>query len=234
MLRYSQSSPGASQVSVNSAAAASADRSIRAIVFDFGRVICTFDLQRLIANLSRVTGAHPDEVRAHMPAVGALAVHYETGLLTSDEFFRKVSSLTGVHLEQEVFRQAYCDIFTPIPTTHELIRALKPHYKLALVSNTSEWHFEYGIKPVEVFPLFDTVTLSFQVGAMKPAEEVYRDALRKLELPARACVYIDDLAENVRAAAGLGFHAIHYTSPTALLAALDGLGIRRGEERLGR
>jgi len=65
---------------------------------------------------------------------------------------------------------------------------------------------------------------------MKPAEAVYRDALQKLGLPAGACVYIDDLMENVEAAARLGFHAIHYTTHTALLAALDALGVRRGED----
>lgn len=216
---------------MNSAQDAPAGQTIRAIVFDFGKVISSFDLQRLIDNLSHASGAHPDEIRAHLPAVASLARQYETGLLSSQQFFHTVGSLTGMRLGQEEFRHAYCDIFSPIPTTLELIRALKPHYRLALVSNTSEWHFEYGIKPVDVFPLFDTVTLSFEVGAMKPAEAVYRDALRKLDLPATSCVYIDDLAENVEAAARLGFHAIHYTTPAALLTALDALGVRRGENR---
>lgn len=198
---------------------------IQAIVFDFGKVICTFDLQHLVRNLARASGVAPATIQTHLSAVGRLAVRYESGRLTSDAFFSEVRVLTGIQISRDDFREAYCDIFSPISTTFELIRSLKPRYKLGLVSNTSEWHFEYGIKPVEIFPLFDTVTLSFQVGAMKPAAAVYEDALRKLGLPASMCIYIDDILDNVDAARGMGFYAIHYTTHDALVASLRAYGV---------
>lgn len=198
---------------------------ITAILFDFGQVIASFDLERLVRNLAGASGLTPGAIRSHMGDVRDLAIRYETGALSTDDFFREVRMVTGLPLDRDGFRKAYCDIFMPISGTHELIRALKPRYRLGLVSNTSEWHFEYGIRAVEVFPLFDAVTLSYQVGAMKPDPAVYRDALRKLDLPAAACVYIDDIQINVDAAARLGMRAFRYTDHATLVRDLASAGV---------
>jgi glucose-1-phosphatase len=198
---------------------------IRAIIFDFGMVICTFDLSLFLHSLSTTTGKSVATLRDVLTPLRPLAVQYETGLLTTEEFFRKAVQETGLRVSQDTFGRAYNGIFTPIPSTLGLIRRLKPHYKLGLLSNTSEWHFEYGIKPVEIFPLFDTVTLSYEVKAMKPDERIYRDALSKLGEDASKCVYIDDIEENALAAGSLGMHAIHYRGPQHLLKALEEIGV---------
>lgn len=198
---------------------------ITAILFDFGQVIASFDLDRMVRNLAEASGSTPGAIRGYMTDVRDLALRYEAGALTTDGFFQGVRATTGVPFDREQFRQAYCDIFTPITETHDVIRALKPRYRLGLVSNTSEWHFEHGIRPVGVFPLFDAVTLSYEVGAMKPDPAVYHDALRKLGLPADACVYIDDLQINVDAAAHLGMRAFRYVDHLTLLRDLASAGV---------
>jgi putative hydrolase of the HAD superfamily len=107
----------------------------------------------------------------------------------------------------------------------ELIGKLKPRYKLGLLSNTSEWHFQHAIKTVDVFPLFDAVTLSFEVKAMKPADKIYQDILTKLALPPEECIYIDDIPENIEAATRQGMHAIRYTSHDQLIIDLHRAGV---------
>jgi len=188
-------------------------------------VICTFDLNLFLRSLSSSTGKPVATLQEVLTSLRPLAMQYETGLLTTNEFYREAVRQTGLSLSQEAFAGAYNGIFTPIPSTIELIRKLKPRYRLGLLSNTSEWHFEFGIKTVEVFPLFDTVTLSYEVKAMKPDERIYRDALSKLGMDAGACVYIDDLEENAAAAGRLGMHAVHYQNPRQLTAALADLGV---------
>ncbi len=108
----------------------------------------------------------------------------------------------------------------------DLITRLKPFYLLGLLSNTNKWHFDYGIRKTEVFKLFDAVTLSFEVGTMKPDPRIYHNMLTKLDMNADVCVYIDDLQENVDAAQRVGMLGIHYTSYGSLVLALQGLGIR--------
>jgi putative hydrolase of the HAD superfamily len=198
---------------------------IDAVLFDFGQVIATFDMDRMARNLAGATGATPAAILGHMANVRDVAIRYESGALTTAEFFDEIRRKTGLPMDMEKLRIAYCDIFAPITTTADVIRALKSRYRLGLVSNTSEWHYEYGIKPVEVFPLFDAVTLSFEVGAMKPDPAVYHDALRKLGLPAPACVYLDDIQANVDAAARLGMRAFRYVDHATMVQDLASAGV---------
>ena len=108
----------------------------------------------------------------------------------------------------------------------ELIRRLAPNYRLGLISNTNPWHFESTIRPCEVFPLFQAVTLSHEMKAMKPDPRLYLDCIRRLDLPAGACVFIDDRPEFVEGAARIGMGGITYTGSESLRAALEALGVR--------
>jgi putative hydrolase of the HAD superfamily len=201
-------------------------RDIKAVIFDFGGVISAFDINIFLRRIEPYSALRFDALRSDVyPEAARQARLYETGLLDSLEFYRRITTIAQLRMPVEQFTSAYCDIFSPIPSTLELIRALKPHYRLALLSNTSEWHFEYGIKPVEVFPLFETVTLSYEVGVMKPDRAIYEDALRKLGLPAASCAYIDDLPENVAAAAATGMAAVQYTTHGEVTAALRRYGV---------
>lgn len=192
----------------------------RAIIFDFGKVICDFDIGIFLQKAARYSKRKPEELPLIIRQATGLAIQFETGLITSDDFFTGISSMAGLSMPREAFIEAYTQIFTPIPSTVALIKALKPRYLLGLLSNTNEWHFEYGIKKVDVFPLFDAVTLSYQVKAMKPALPIYTDMLAKLHAEPGECVYIDDIKENADAGAAIGMHAIHYVGYGELAARL--------------
>ena len=199
--------------------------SIDAVIFDFGRVICDFDLGKFIARAARSSTLSEAGLKGAMAESLKMADRYETGLMTSREFYTNVCRLASLTMSEEEFVRAWTDIFTPKPATFELVKRLKGRYRLGLLSNTNEWHFEFGVRPVAIFPLFDAVTLSFQVRAMKPDRRIYDDMLSKLALPAAACVYIDDIAENVAAARDLGLHGIHYTTHERLIDDLAKAGV---------
>jgi putative hydrolase of the HAD superfamily len=198
---------------------------LRAVIFDFGKVVCHFDIRIFLRAVAPCSELSQDALGSVLISSTDLAHQYESGRVTSDAFYQEVCRRAALRISREAFIAAYANIFTPIPSTFDLIRRLTPQYRLALLSNTNEWHFIHGIRPVEVFPLFDTVTLSYEVGAMKPDPRIYRDALEKLALPPSACVYIDDLPENVEAGRALGLHALHYTTHDVLLKDLRDLGI---------
>ena len=195
---------------------------ISAVIFDFGNVICRFDNRIILQRISDRTGKSIAELQEIVHASIHLVVDYEQGLTTSHEFFRQISDLVGLNISEDEFVRLYTDKFSPIPETFELIRSLKGRYKLGLLSNTSEWDFEHGIRTTPVFPLFDAVTLSFRVHALKPAAEIYHDMLDKLKEKGEHCVYIDDLQENVLAARSIGMNAIHYQQGQNLAELLAG------------
>ena len=193
---------------------------IKAIIFDFGNVICKFDNDLFIAEISRHTRKPTEELTDLIYNKSRLPILYETGIISSDEFYTQMVNLCGLNLSKEQFLKAYTNIFTPINSTLELIRALKKNYKIALLSNTSEWHFNYAIKPIEIFELFDAVSLSYEVKAMKPDRKIFDDCLTKLALQPHECIYIDDIRENSDQAAKMGMTGIQYNSNGELLKSL--------------
>jgi putative hydrolase of the HAD superfamily len=65
--------------------------------------------------------------------------------------------------------------------------------------------------------------ISGEVGLHKPQPEIYRLAADRLGVDAAACVFVDDLRENVRGAEQVGMTGILHRDPQATLAHLDNL-----------
>jgi epoxide hydrolase-like predicted phosphatase len=190
---------------------------IKAIIFDYGNVISSVDNDRFIKEISKATGKSGAELEQLISSSSDELRKYETGLITSDQFFERLIRQRGLTIDKESFIKIFTGRLTPKPETLELIRKLKAGYKLGLLSNTNEWDYENEIKQCDVFNLFDSVTVSFKVGAMKPDKKMYIDALDKLGVQPDESVYIDDVREYAEAAGSLGIKSIHYTSHEDLL-----------------
>lgn len=198
---------------------------IQAVIYDFGNVLYSFRVVTFFEQLARRSTCTVDQLMGLMPEISHLAIEYESGRMTSQEFFRDFTALARISVTEQEFITSYTTIFTPIDGTIDAIRRLKGRYRLGLLSNTNEWHFIHSIRPIGVFPLFDAVTLSYEVGAMKPAAVIYQDMLNKIRVPADACVYFDDIQENVDAGARAGMHARLFTTAEAMRADLAALGV---------
>ena len=199
---------------------------IKAVIFDFGNVICRFDNQRFLQGLTAMCGKPADDLEIALYKQSTLTQDYEAGKIGSKAFREGVSALCGKDLPEADFIRVYTDIFTPIESTFELIRKLKPGYRIGLLSNTSPWHLEHAIRTTDIFPLFDSVTLSFEVGTPKPDPRLFEDALSKLGLMAEECVYIDDRPAFALAATEHLMHGLTFTTPVALMSQLRQLGIQ--------
>jgi putative hydrolase of the HAD superfamily len=71
--------------------------------------------------------------------------------------------------------------------------------------------------------VFDAVVLSGEEGFGKPDPRIYRIAAQRLGLPPESCVFVDDLAGNVRGAAAVGMVGVHHQDPDTTLAELAAL-----------
>lgn len=198
---------------------------IRAVIFDFGNVICAFDNDRFLRSLLPHTDLRMEDLKEAIYG-SDLPNLYETGIVSSEEFFRQAARRGKLSVSREEFFRAFTDIFTPIPGTFRLIRDLKKTHKIGLLSNTNECHYENYFKNVEVLPLFDSVTLSFEVKVMKPGAKIYLDAVGKLAVRPEECAYIDDVEAYADGARRLGMQGIRYLSHSALLKSLEAIGVR--------
>jgi putative hydrolase of the HAD superfamily len=96
-------------------------------------------------------------------------------------------------------------------------RAHEAGLRTALLSNS--WGNPY---PDELMSgLFDAVVISGEVGMRKPELRIYRHTAGLLGLPERACVMVDDLPHNVRAAAAAGMVGVLHRSYDETLGELE-------------
>lgn len=91
----------------------------------------------------------------------------------------------------------------------ELIRALRPPYRLAIVSNADET-LRARLKALDLLDLFDDVVCSAEVGVAKPEPQIYALACERLGLPPTRCVFVDDSEANVGAAEAVGLRGVVY------------------------
>ncbi len=197
---------------------------IKAIIFDYGNVISALDNNIFLDRIAECTDKTATELHDLIYVKSGLPALYETGLITSDEFFLRTKELCSLDISRTDFIRAFTGIFTPIESTLDLIEKLKPDFKLGLLSNTNEWDYTYEIEKIRVFDLFDTVTVSYRIKAMKPDKKIYVDALNKLDLKPDECIYIDDIREYTDAAGSVGITGIHYTDHNSLIESLIRVG----------
>ena len=88
------------------------------------------------------------------------------------------------------------------------LRAVKARgMKIAIVSNCSE-HTRDLLESNGVAELADTLVLSCEVGAEKPAAEIFTHALEQLGVAARHAIFVDDQPAYCAGAANLGVTAV--------------------------
>jgi len=184
---------------------------IKAIIFDFGNVICSFTNEVLIEKIARLTNKSKEEIFDLIYKKSDITKRFETGLISSQDFFEELSNLCGLSVGYEELKKIYSENkFTPIEGMNELIESLKKKYKIGLLSNTSEWDFEYLVKAAPIVKTFNSITTSFEVKAMKPDERIFLDAVTKLGLKPEECIYTDDIWEYVEIAESMGIKAIQF------------------------
>ncbi|GIX22285.1 MAG: hydrolase [Gammaproteobacteria bacterium] len=115
----------------------------------------------------------------------------------------------------------------PIEGTVAVLEALarRGRQRLAALSNWSAQTFPLARARYDFLARLDPIVLSGEEKCVKPDPVIYRRLLARLGEPAEACLFIDDVAENVAAAARLGFQTVHFTGPEALVAALEHRGV---------
>ena len=192
------------------------------IIFDMGNVILPFDLLKPSAILGERAGKTATEV-ASLIYHNNLERWFEQGIIDGDRFTQGVSAALQIELAKREFHDLWSDMFTENVEVSQLVKQLKPHHKLILLSNTNPWHWHYALEHFSIISEFPDWVLSYEVGVLKPHPAIYRAALEKT-LPGDRVIFIDDIETNVAAARIMGISGIHFQSAEQLkqeLLALD-------------
>lgn len=200
-------------------------KKIKAILFDLGKVILDFNFEPAFHRLARFTPLSVADIEAYFWRSG-LEVLYDGGKISSVEFYKEVKSVLKHTLSFKEFKNIWNDIFTQKKDTILLIKRLSPHYRLVLISNTNEMHYEHVRKRYPIFNHFDKCILSFKEKRRKPDARIYQTAVRACKARPHEILYIDDREDLTQAAKELGFHIFTFRNNTKdLIKKMKGLKI---------
>lgn len=209
------------------------NQSIKALIFDMGGVLLRTESleprQRLAAKLGLsleqlyklVFESEEDRL-------------LQLGVISPEVRWQHIGQQLGLSEEEiAAFRR---EMFAGDVLDMELvnyIRSKRGRYKTALLSNAparletalhNDWH---------IADCFDVIVISALVGMMKPDPAIYRLTLNQLQVAPQEAVFIDDVRENIEAAAALGIHAIQFTTREDTLKELEALLQTDGAKKPG-
>jgi putative hydrolase of the HAD superfamily len=112
----------------------------------------------------------------------------------------------------------------------DLARALRPRYKVSVLSNADRTLRRRLEEEMRIAHFFDDIVCSAEVGMAKPEAAVFHLAAERLGVPPARCVFVDDWDRNVEAAQGVGMKAVLHRADRGddLRAQLAALGVRAG------
>lgn len=186
---------------------------IDALFFDFGGVLLTLHFDHCIEAFKRLGADASQETLFRSGAFNEEFDRLEKGLITAGEFFATLRRLMHFTATDAEMLRAWNLIIGTVPLPKlQLLRELRSHYRIYMVSNTNAPHFDYTREAVfrdeglTVNDYFDKLYLSQELHTRKPHESFYRKVLDDCgESPARS-FFFDDLAANIEGAKQAGFH----------------------------
>jgi 2-haloacid dehalogenase len=195
------------------------------VVFDIGGVLIDWNPAYLYRKLL------PDEaaVSAFLNEVctSAWNEQFDAGLPFADG----IAALAARHPERDALIEAYWlrwheMLGGEIAGTANILGRLKADG--IPVHAISNWSAETFPRAKDIYPflgLFDVLVVSGAEKLVKPDAAIFRRFLERANVRAEECIFIDDNAANIAAAAALGFHTEHFRTAEALEARLTALGL---------
>lgn len=195
---------------------------VRAVFFDFGGVIMRTEYQSPRQHLAERFGMDYDDIdkvvfaseSARRASVGAIPEHAHWAEVLK-RLKRPISEMKS--FQDEFFGGDVID-----RDLVEYIRSLRGKVHTGLISNAWSGLREF-IAREKVIDVFDTVTISAEVGAIKPEAKIYQVALEQARVKAEEAVFVDDVNINLEGCEDLGMTGILFKNPQDSIAELKRL-----------
>ncbi len=189
------------------------------IVFDLGRVLVDIDFNAFpsMLGIERSPANHTDE-----SSIERIAVQYETGKITTEQFFDSLDKVLNHKFSREQLLNAWNAIIGEENSAiAPIVDAVQLRYKTAILSNTSPTHFQKALDTSPILRKFSKRYLSYEIGAIKPDLAVYRHVIENLNVDPSTILFIDDISENIIAAQQCGMVGVLFTDPLRLRRELE-------------
>lgn len=197
---------------------------IDCIIFDLFGVLVAFDDRLVNARLA----AHCDdpvlaeEGMRDLVSTPALIC----GRLSLAELRASLVARYRLRLSPDEFAATWLVPYSePMPGMRQLLQQLTGRCRLVLLSNVDPFYWPIVRDSIPELSHFGALSLSFENGFGKPDQRAFRHAIERAGCPAEACLFVDDKAENIDAAARSGLRGHHFTQAASLRHVLASAGL---------
>jgi FMN phosphatase YigB (HAD superfamily) len=195
---------------------------IRSIVFDVGWVFVHLNPAPILKCLSE----HDCDVRELHVLVNRIGLaDHETGRLTGRGLMEQVAALGRRPMALDVAYAGWLDMFELQPRMVDLAHRLSDRYGVYVLSNVGDLHWAHLSREYGIHRIGHGALPSFVTGFMKPEAGIYAEAERRFGLDPRTTVFIDDRAENLKAARARGWSGIEHRDYHKTVKALRALEV---------
>lgn len=187
------------------------DTGISTIIFDLGDVLVSANIKDYLVADPEV----PNEIVDELLKLWFIDKDEVDDTMDLDTYREIVNKRMGVEFSKYIPKlfQYNVDCVTAFDYTVPMIQDLKDKgYKVYYLSNWSAWTYDLlqEAGKFDFLELMDGGVFSYDVGYMKPDEEIYKILLNKYKINPEEAVFFDDREENIEAANKLGIHGVHF------------------------
>lgn len=198
---------------------------IDTVIFDFGGVLIHLpDSEMLEKRLKSLGVDYADELAQIILNSSNSQVFWDImrGKIKEHDYWQQAAIQWNIPVESVNLLQKSFN--SPENLNQEMVQyfaSLKGCYKLGILSNAgdstrktmiTEYHFDH---------IVDEIVISAEEGYAKPDREIYAIAVKRLKSAPEACLFVDDLIENIEAAKAFGMEAIHYQNAETAIQMLN-------------
>jgi epoxide hydrolase-like predicted phosphatase len=193
--------------------------SIKAIFFDFGGVILRTEYQAPRQQLAeRFNMEYEDIDKAVFGSPSALRA--SLGEITEEAHWKEIGKRFKLaDADLKAFEASFFAGDVIDRDFLEYIDTLRPKHHVGLISNAWSGLRDYMTRE-KVISFFDSVTISAEVGAVKPEPKIFQLALEQAGVKADEAVFVDDFPANITACESLGMKGILFKSPQDVIKGL--------------
>ena len=186
---------------------------LKAVIFDFGGVLCFPPTPEQIASAANVCGLAPAEF---LEAFWRKRREYDRGH-DAGAYWRDIAqstdrvfddALVGGMIQREIEFWSHYD--------QRVLRwagqLQSSGFRTSILSNLPRPLGEVLRATPGFLDVFDQVTFSYELGTIKPEAAIYHHALRELDVAAGEALFLDDRLENVEGARAAGLQAELFTT----------------------
>ncbi|MDX1413430.1 MAG: HAD family phosphatase [Candidatus Promineifilaceae bacterium] len=202
---------------------------IKAVIFDVGGVLIRTQDHSHRREWEQILGLDERESE-EIVFNSEMGQKAQKGEISDQQLWAWVDERLNLGDRLEAFRDGFWAGDQLDMTLISYIQSLRPKYQTAIISNATDGLRNSLTNEHKISRAFDLIIGSAEEKTMKPDHKIYWLALKRLGRHPNEAVFIDDFAQNIRAAQEVGMATIHYQPGIHIPAELAKLGVITGDE----